>query len=187
MEQYKASSARQVFFTDLKINLSFTLENSFFKKYTKQEIEIINGIQQSLKTIEQGGDSPVKKLTNGSKFNQKSTESLGTSPDTFGSAKKYSRNAYTSSKREKESSALMIKEGIVKPGTSGIVLTDQSGSTYQGRRGISKRKLNIKIQGKQSSNNESLSPVKLGKKQATSAAPPPSIQRDSIPQPEESS
>ena len=53
MEQYKASSARQVFFTELKINLSFTLENSFFKKYSKQDIEILNGIQDELQTYNQ--------------------------------------------------------------------------------------------------------------------------------------
>jgi hypothetical protein len=41
MEAYKASTARQVFFTELKINNSFTLENSFFKKYNEKEIEII--------------------------------------------------------------------------------------------------------------------------------------------------
>jgi len=32
MEQYKAASARQVFFNEFKIKHSFTLENSFFKK-----------------------------------------------------------------------------------------------------------------------------------------------------------
>jgi len=33
MEQYKASSARQVFFSEFGIIHSFTLENSFFKKF----------------------------------------------------------------------------------------------------------------------------------------------------------
>ena len=33
MEQYKASSARQVFFSEFGITHSFTLENSFFKKF----------------------------------------------------------------------------------------------------------------------------------------------------------
>lgn len=34
MEQFKAASARQVFFNDLKIDMSFTLECSFFMKHT---------------------------------------------------------------------------------------------------------------------------------------------------------
>lgn len=34
MEQYKAASARQVFFNDLKIDMSFTLECSFFMKHS---------------------------------------------------------------------------------------------------------------------------------------------------------
>ena len=37
MEQYKAASARQIFFKELRIKNSFTLENSFFKRYTKRE------------------------------------------------------------------------------------------------------------------------------------------------------
>lgn len=39
MEAYKEGSARQVFFNEFKINQSFTLENSFFKKYTDKELE----------------------------------------------------------------------------------------------------------------------------------------------------
>lgn len=38
MEAYKNGSARQVFFNEFKINHSFTLENSFFKKYTDREL-----------------------------------------------------------------------------------------------------------------------------------------------------
>ena len=41
MEGYKVATARQVFFTEFKINNSFTLENSFFKKYNEKEIEQI--------------------------------------------------------------------------------------------------------------------------------------------------
>lgn len=37
MESYKASSARQVFFTEFGITYSFTLENSFFKKMKLKE------------------------------------------------------------------------------------------------------------------------------------------------------
>ncbi len=42
MESYKAGSARQAMFNDFKIAHSFTLENSFFAKYTEQEIQEIN-------------------------------------------------------------------------------------------------------------------------------------------------
>jgi len=41
MEGYKVATARQVFFSEYKINNSFTLENSFFKKYNEKEIEAI--------------------------------------------------------------------------------------------------------------------------------------------------
>ena len=44
MEQYKAASARQVFFTEFRIDNSFTLEASFFKKYSDREIEILNNL-----------------------------------------------------------------------------------------------------------------------------------------------
>ena len=37
METYKVASARQVFFKELRIKNSFTLENAFFKRYTKKE------------------------------------------------------------------------------------------------------------------------------------------------------
>lgn len=47
MEQYKASSARQVYFTEFKIINSFTLENSFFKKYSEREINILNNLNLS--------------------------------------------------------------------------------------------------------------------------------------------
>jgi len=33
MEKYKAASSRQIFFTEFGVKNSFTLENSFFKKY----------------------------------------------------------------------------------------------------------------------------------------------------------
>ena len=46
MEAYKAGSARQAMFHDLKIINSFTLENSFFARYTEQELEKINRIMQ---------------------------------------------------------------------------------------------------------------------------------------------
>jgi len=46
MEGYKAGSARQAMFHDLKIINSFTLENSFFARYTEQELEKINRIMQ---------------------------------------------------------------------------------------------------------------------------------------------
>ena len=40
-EKYKASSARQIFFSEFKINNSFTLENSFFKKFKPVELDIL--------------------------------------------------------------------------------------------------------------------------------------------------
>jgi len=42
MEQYKAGSARQAMFNDFKIINSFTLENSFFARYTEEEKRKIN-------------------------------------------------------------------------------------------------------------------------------------------------
>jgi hypothetical protein len=42
MEPYKNGSARQAMFNDFKILNSYTLENSFFARYTEQEIEQIN-------------------------------------------------------------------------------------------------------------------------------------------------
>lgn len=39
MEAYKNGSARQVFFNEFKINHSFTLENSFFKRYSERELQ----------------------------------------------------------------------------------------------------------------------------------------------------
>lgn len=51
MESYKLGSARQAMFNDFKIINSFTLENSFFARYTEQELEKINTIMQ--KNIEQ--------------------------------------------------------------------------------------------------------------------------------------
>ena len=42
MEAYKAGSARQAMFNDFKIPNSFTLENSFFARYTEEEREAIN-------------------------------------------------------------------------------------------------------------------------------------------------
>jgi hypothetical protein len=42
MEAYKNGSARQAMFNDFKIPNSFTLENSFFARYTETELEHIN-------------------------------------------------------------------------------------------------------------------------------------------------
>lgn len=39
MEGYKAGSARQAMFNDFKIPNSFTLENSFFAKYSEKEAD----------------------------------------------------------------------------------------------------------------------------------------------------
>jgi len=50
MEAYKAGSARQAMFNDFKIVNSFTLENSFFARYTEEEKKRIT--QQRQKEIE---------------------------------------------------------------------------------------------------------------------------------------
>ena len=42
MEAYKSGSARQAMFNDFKIVNSFTLENSFFARYTEGEHKKIN-------------------------------------------------------------------------------------------------------------------------------------------------
>lgn len=44
MEGYKAGSARQAMFNDFKIPNSFTLENSFFAKYSEKEADKQNEI-----------------------------------------------------------------------------------------------------------------------------------------------
>ena len=47
MEQYKSASARQVFFNEFGVKNSFTLENSFFKKYTEKEINMLNDFKKN--------------------------------------------------------------------------------------------------------------------------------------------
>jgi len=41
MEAYKSGSARQVMFNEFKIPNSFTLENSFFARFSEQELEVL--------------------------------------------------------------------------------------------------------------------------------------------------
>ena len=53
MEQYKSASARQVFFNEFGVKNSFTLENSFFKKYTEKEINMLNDYKKSSKAHQQ--------------------------------------------------------------------------------------------------------------------------------------
>ena len=61
MEQYKCGSARQAMFTDFKINNSFTLENSFFAKYTQQQIERMKeqGYKESPVLLDSMLDQPM--------------------------------------------------------------------------------------------------------------------------------
>ena len=49
METYKTGSARQVFFTEFKIQNSFTLENSFFKKLTAEDKKVMNEVMSGSK------------------------------------------------------------------------------------------------------------------------------------------
>lgn len=41
MEAYKGGSARQVMFNEFKIQNSYTLENSFFARFSEQELEAL--------------------------------------------------------------------------------------------------------------------------------------------------
>ena len=63
IEQYKTSSARQVFFTELKIDQSFTLENAFFKKTKKQNLTNNGAIKEEDKEKSNLSDAEDAKAT----------------------------------------------------------------------------------------------------------------------------
>mmetsp|Transcript_29855 Transcript_29855/g.45591 ORF Transcript_29855/g.45591 Transcript_29855/m.45591 type:complete len:189 (+) Transcript_29855:3290-3856(+) len=138
MEQYKASSARQMFFTELKINLSFTLENSFFKKYTKKELEIINSFQQQdqLKTVDQA--TPKKSIEDAT-----TPTKIRPSTPLNNSVKKSSRNCNTTSKQVTNGSSVNLKEGLAKGENPAQVYGGKYSSGNKRLRGASKENTSL--------------------------------------------